>query len=509
MRRPQVTFQLGVFLGALIFAVCELFLEVHVPGTDVFLFKEAGVNLATKGKFVAAYLPHMVFGDERPFAYYPPLYPFFFGVWSWIVGVGLKQSLLFDSFLTITRTMLMLFLVVPSLPTSFFEKKQKVFRWATGILFALLSMISTDRDRPDELALIWGLLLCLNLSSKNSNRIKGVMGSVLLACVGATSPACGVLFAMIVFMWCVYQNRRFQLLLSMGLGSFCFWLLTVMPIMLRDLGSGARFSKQAGISSFPYLRNLAEGWMLKDLWGSWLFHLDKFLASGTPYLLGAVGAFGVALFLLVRCRFRMNSMQKALVIVPLLYSFMVPFVWTLQPYYLWFASIVLMVGILQNVQRDSQRMRMLVIGSYFVFFAPLWFWESKCILNALEIPKVERGEEIRAQVLNEVGPQAKMAVTHDQYFTFRGVRDVVNIDYWRHKATRFDYLYITDLPDSRRRVARSRQLLSEKDQPCFELVKDFSTYTPIHVMGFKTHHFVRGNGGSLFRNVCKDTQQAS
>ncbi|NBT58885.1 hypothetical protein EBT16_08895, partial [bacterium] len=75
MKGPKVTFQWWVFGGALLLALWEMFLEVHVPGTDVFLFKEAGVNLATKGKFVAAFLPHMAFGDEKPFAYYPPVYP--------------------------------------------------------------------------------------------------------------------------------------------------------------------------------------------------------------------------------------------------------------------------------------------------------------------------------------------------------------------------------------------------------------------------------------------------
>jgi len=509
MKRPHVTFPLGVFLGAVALAFWEIVLEVHVPGTDVFLFKEAGINLATKGRFVASFLPHMAFGDEKPFAYYPPLYPFAFGVWSWIVGVGLKQSLLFDSVLTIIRTLLVLFLVLPSFPKSFFEKEGKVLRWSTGVLLCLISLVSTDRDRPDELALIWGLLLCLTLNSANPGRVKVALSAVLLACVGATSPACGVLFAMITLVWCASQKGTLKLLSCIGLGAVCVWSLMVMPILLRDSGSGVRFSKQAGISSFPYLRNLGELWTFKDLWLSWIFYLEKFWASGTNYIGGAIGAVAVAIFLLLHHRWRLNGMQKALIVAPVFYSIMVPFVWTLQPYYLWFAGITLMVGILQLVQIDSQRARAVVIGSYFVFLSPLWFWESKCVLNALEMPKSERLEEIRSRVLREVGPDTKMAVTHDQYFTFRGVRNIVNVDYWSHEVTRFDYLYITDLPDSRRRVSRSRQLLSEKDQPCFKLVKDFSTYTPVTLLGFKTQHFVRGNGGSLLRNICKAGKQSS
>lgn len=509
MRGPRFNFQLSVLLGALLLSALEILLEVHVPGTDVFLFKEAGVNLATKGKFVASYLPHMAFGDERPFAYYPPLYPFFFGVWSWVVGIGLKQSLLFDSLLRLIRTFLMLRLFVPALPDSFFEKKKSGIRWGTGLLFCVLSLLSTDRDRPDELALIWGLMLCLILNSQQHQRTKVVVGSILLACVGATSPACGVLFGLIGAVWSFSQKRAIQVFISLGISSLFCWALMVMPVVLLDSGSSLRFSKQAGISSFPYLRHLRESMTVMELWRAWLSDLKLFWTAGIGYLVMAMGGVFIGGFLLVRNRLRLESRPRNLLVAPLIYCLMVPLVWTLQPYYVWFSSIVLISGIFYLVQQETQKVQGAVIAAYFLFLVPLLFWESKCILNALEVPKSERGDVIRDEVLAKVGPKDKMAVTHDQYFTFRSVKEVVNIDYWGHEANQFDYLYITDLPDSRRRVPRSRQILSEKDRPCFVLVKDFSTYTPIHVLGHSTPHFVRGNGGSLFRNICKESEQAS
>ncbi|MFM8268965.1 MAG: hypothetical protein ACKN9V_02160 [Pseudomonadota bacterium] len=505
MKGPRIHFQLGVLFGALVLVALETILEVHVSGTDVFLFKEAGINLATKGKFVASFLPHMMFGEERPFAYYPPLYPFIFGIWSWIVGVGLKQSLFFDSLLTIGRTLLMLRLVVPTLPESFFSKKQWAIRWGAGLLFCLLSLVSTDQDRPDELALIWGLLLCFSLNSEKPLRLKIPLSAMFLAFVGATSPACGVLFAIVVGVWSLTQTRSISCLLGIGIGSLFFWGLTVMPVLLHDMTSGIRFSKQAGISSFPYLRYLPNSWTLNDLLRAWGSDLNRFLGSGKSYLFVSLGTLSLAPFLLLHYRSPRLEMRQVLLIAAIIYTLIVPLVWTLQPYYLWFGSIVLMTGIFQYQNKLKLKMQALLLVSSFVFLTPLFFWESKCVLNALEVPKSEQLEEIRKAVLAEIEPQARMAVTHDQYFTFRPLKEVVNVDYWMHEANRLDYLYITDLPDSRRQVPRKRQLLSEKDQPCFELVKDFSTYTPIHVLGYKTKYFVRGNGGSLFRNICKQS----
>lgn len=509
MERSRLTFQWWVFCGALALSILEVLFEVHVPGTDVFLFKEAGVNLATKGKFVASYLPHMAFGEEKPFAYYPPIYPFVFGVWSWIVGVGLKQSLLFDSFLTLIRTMLMLQLIAPSFSDSFFDKKHRIVRWATAIFFCLFSLISTDRDRPDELALIWGLLLCVVLKSSKEIRYKLGMSSILLACVGATSPACGVLFGLIFSIWCLSQERPFHLLVKGGTATSLIWGMMVVPVFLGDFGSGMRFSKQAGISSLPYLRNLPGTWTWIHVWDSWRSHLNIFWNSGRDYVLLAFSTFVVTMGLWVRFRKKISGTEKVMVFSSLGYCLIVPLIWTLQPYYLWFSSVLLVSSIFQALQRFNLPIQKLIVSSLFFFVIPLWIWEAKCVLNAIEMPKAERSEEIRRNVLARVEPNAKLAVTHDQYFTFRNLKEVVNLAYWSNEVVRFDYLYITDLPDSRRRIPRVRQLLSKDAQPCFELVKDFSTHTPFWFVGRPTEYFVRGNGGGLFKNICKEAAKNS
>ncbi|NBX83834.1 hypothetical protein EBQ90_12250 [bacterium] len=143
---------LAIGIGGLALLFMDAFFEIHTPGSDVFLFKEAGVNLATQGRLVAAYLPHMDFGQEKPFAYYPPVYPFVFGVWTWLVGVGLKQSICFNGLLTLLRTLLMLVLVAPAISQEFWSPSFRWKRLGSGILFLILTVLSTDRDRPDELA---------------------------------------------------------------------------------------------------------------------------------------------------------------------------------------------------------------------------------------------------------------------------------------------------------------------------------------------------------------------
>ncbi|NBT57817.1 hypothetical protein EBT16_03435 [bacterium] len=403
----------------------------------------------------------------------------------------------------------MLQLIVPSLPPSFFEREKRGLRWMAGFFFCLLTLVSTDRDRPDELALVWGLLLCLVLTSAKKNSVKAILSPVLLALVGATSPACGVLFALVLFFWCLGQKNRFRLLLPVGAGTLFCWGLIVLPVLAGDLGSGFRFSKQAGLSTFPYLRDLAASWRWTDLMAVWVRYLGLFWKAGKSYILFAMGTMGMGLGLIARFGRDLNSLQRTCMYSAIAYCVLAPMIWTLQPYYLWFSGVLLLVGVFQMAGKMKPFGQRTVLTACFLFVSPLWFWEFKCVLNALEVPGEERSDEIRKQVLAEIDPSAKLAVTHDQYFTFRKNKEVVNVAYWINEANQFDYLYITDLPDSRRQTPRIRQLLSDELRPCFELVKDFSTHTPFRLMGYQTRHFVRGNGGGLFKNICKNTPQNS
>lgn len=489
------------FLGITGLSFClllmEVLAEVHVPGTDIFLFKEAGVNLALKGKFVASYLPHMPFGAEKTFAYYPPLYPFFFGVWSWLFGVGLLQSLAFNSTLTLLRTSLLLFLVMSRLPANFFSEKKRVIRRATGIFFVLLCLISTDRDRPDELALFFGLLMIATLESRYRLGVKILGASLLLAMTGATSPACGALFGLCGLVWTLLQKKRVSSFLALSLGAVSFWSLMILPIIMKDMASGLRFSKQVGLSSFPYLKNIYHWSQWKLLLDQFSWNIRSFYFTGQSYVWMAVLVVVLTVLSLKR-----RSKENLIFAAPLLYALSVPFIWTLQPYYLWFPSILLLIYVVRSLAIASTFPSWGIVGGLYIAITPLLFWEAKCIYNAFWVPDLERRATIRELVLNEIGPRARLGITHDQYFTFRDKKEVINVDYWAHQLSHFDYLYVTDLPDSTRRNRKERKILSQDSEQCFEKVRDYSTYQELPTPRSQIH-YVRGNGGVLLRNKCR------
>ena len=158
---------------------------------------------------------------------------------------------------------------------------------------------------------------------------------------------------------------------------------------------------------------------------------------------------------------------------------------------------------------EKSLLRKVFLGLLFSFLSPFWVWEAKCFVNALQMPKMEARSEIKNAVLKEIKPGTNLAVTHDQYFTFRKDRPVINYEYWGWNPKLFDYLYVTDLPDSQQLQPRGRQILSNQTDGCFTLVKDFSTKTPLKILGYETRYFVRGHGGSLLKNNCKRVSERS
>jgi len=168
--------------------------ETRLPSTDVFLFKEAGVNFAMKGEFVVANLPHMPHDVELPYAYYPPVYPFVFGVWSSVFGVGLKQSIVFDYLIMGLRAFLILLLLLPVLKPVFSQGKDTIKGWVALLGVLALSFMTSDGDRPDELAFVFGLLSWWFIGVKDFRWGRLLFGGVLLGLCGATSPAVGSFF---------------------------------------------------------------------------------------------------------------------------------------------------------------------------------------------------------------------------------------------------------------------------------------------------------------------------
>ena len=496
----------AIGIGGLALLFMDAFFEIHTPGTDVFLFKEAGVNLATQGRLVAAYLPHMDFGEEKPFAYYPPVYPFVFGVWTWLVGVGLKQSICFNGFLTLLRTLLMVVLVAPAISQEFWSPSFRWKRRGSGILFLILTVLSTDRDRPDELALVFGLLLMVVLFSRKRMGLKVTAAALCLALTGATSPACGLFFGLVTLCWALGQAGGLRKLCAIAGGSLLAWALMVAPLFLQDRALGDRFSQQLGFSSFPYLRFWNPSWTFHDYQSWFLRFWSLFVEEGQEYLWLSVTLSIPALWFATRRILKRESFPSGslFLVAPLLFYLGAPLVWTLQPYYLWFPSIVLMITILQWQHRTNQH----ALGTVIILFAviPLLQFEARGALNAFQKPMREHADPMQQEVLPFIEPESTVAVTHDQYFTFREKRVTFNAAYWLQDSDKFDYLYLTNLNNSRQLAMKPEQLIPKGHVACFSLVKDFSSHQPIRWLGKNTGYYVRGSGGQLYKNRCKNTK---
>jgi hypothetical protein len=471
----------------------SVILEVHLPATDVFLFKEAGINLATKGRFVASNLPHMLPGQEFIFSYYPPVFPFLFGVWSKILGVGLRQSILFDGLLKTIRTLLLLLLVAPrigELLKSRFTEKIGIVCLGTVTLMAFLS---TDGDRPDELAMIWGLLSWLAWTRRSKRALSGAF----LGLSAATSPAAGVFFGLGFIFRFLLKQLKFLDGLFIGTVASVTFAACNLPIYLADRQAFQRFSKQLPLSTIPYVIPFAHGHSWKDFTSSLMSPAQHLLEIGLPYLF-CVFVLLVATILLWRERKEEGKLTFAsyfwvsLVFVPL--SLLV---WSLQPFYLWFACLTLTIVILGNLPTNVTKAKtyaVLVLLAY----APIAFREARGWAHAFE--RGDSAENIQQTLERLVPPGSRVAVTPDQFFTLKK-REISNIGYVCENLDQYDYIYVTPVTSSLRTRPNPFPIPCPAKEHCFTLVQDLTTRKIFKIFGFETPYYVRDNGGILYKNT--------
>lgn len=468
-----------------------VFLETRSPGTDIFLFKEAGANLALKGKFVASNINNLPPDTELLYAYYPPVYSYAFGVWSSLCGLGVKQSLLFDSLIRGLRTLLLVLLVFPSLRRALEVKSRTT--WLIPVVLLLFSLVSSDNDRPDELALVLGLLSWLLIEKETLWRLSGPF----LGLTAATSPTAALFFATGITLKCAVPNFMAWRLTATAFTSLAVFVGCVAPVLLSDNEAYARFSNQTSISTFPYALPFRDGGLL-DFYYSFSKALSRSLQIGWRFI-WCIGFLTLLLF------FDRKSWLKrrgpswrpeawlGLFFVPVSLV-----VWSLQPYYLWFSCVVLMgVAIrLWNGQRMLPNLALSVVA-----LLPLVFTEMKSGLNALERLSTLPLDSIRAKVLSHVGPSDRMAVSHDQFFTFRSYREVADISFVCPYLERFEFVYTTRVLSSRRTVGESIPIPCEKRQACFSAVADVTSKKVFHIFGWETPYYVRDYGGVLYRRT--------
>lgn len=500
LSRPGKTALIATLLLWSGFTFLVVFLESRPAGSDVFLFKEAGSNLASKGKFVAANLIHMPPDTEFPFAFYPPLFPLFFGFWSSVFGIGIKQSLLFENLLRLFRTIALGMLIWPSLRSSLADKtKWKRGAGALGVLL-LLSLVSTDSDRADELAICFGLLSWFVLRKEKSWKTN-LMGGLLLGLTASTSPAAGAFFGMGTLL-ILFLKKDFKGLVTCEILAVLTFICAVLPPRLQDPEAHARFMKQASVSTFPYRIPFVNGTSLQSFWESLQFPIRHWIGvPGLPYFLCFLALFGLSVYGRRTLPRRVSDLERLLLLFPLAFAPLSFVIWSLQPYYLWFGEVCLVAGLLAaGLALPKKAGQYLFIGVV-LSLLPILKLEIQSICNAWERPATESSAAIQREVLSSIPESARLAVTADQYFTFRKKREISNVAFVCNWLDRYDYVYVT--PAGTSRISRENPLPipCEPKRHCFHAVKDTTSKKELTLFGHRTGYYVRGNGGTLYQNT--------
>jgi len=176
--------------------------KLPFPGVDDLFFKQAGVSLLRGSGFCAPGLIGFAPGVEKHFLWYPPLYPFIYGVWFFLFGFSLSASL-FLSYLIcgfIAFKQCQLFEVIA---------KRKAPLYIYGLIFFSWTIALKETYRPDPLLTLFVLALLKLLINELPKGLTLKVNISIILLIGlslATSFALGVLS--MVYIYFVFVSLR-------------------------------------------------------------------------------------------------------------------------------------------------------------------------------------------------------------------------------------------------------------------------------------------------------------
>lgn len=447
--------------------------EAKTPFADIFLFKEAGYRLATEWRFVARNLPHMPPDLDFVYAYYVPIYSFLYGLWAIAFGTSLKASIAYDQVIKVVRAILAFWLVWPGLREQYLQSR--LFRVLTLVMFSILGLLPGYTDRPDYLATCFGLISLVILSKRGSST--SAFAGIALGLSAATSPVSGIFFT--VAAWLFVRNIPNRL--GLVLAAIVTFFACVMPILVLDPDAVYRFGKQVAFSTFPLL-GLPATTVISEMYKTfWL--AGKLVTLPALYICIVTGV------IVAKSNYR-GTWFKLLIRCCLFFPFAC-FVWTYQFRYFVFPlllSTVSLLVILSNLWET--RWAKVCFFTSILILTPHMSNEVRALALALSRPDAALPENIRERVIQQIPPKARLAISSDQYFTFRPYREVSMAYYVCPILERYDALFISAVDiataDTRPPCHSKREL--------FEVELDLRT--PYRALPFGSP---TSTGGVLFR----------
>ena len=137
---------LAYVAAASFWVIIDSLIAPDPPGTDIFLMKDAGVNLAFGHGYVSCATPDNPSLHYETHASYPSLYPLLYAAYVRLFGFGITQNSYFELAISLLRNAALLcagLLVIEG----------SKGRWAWVAFCAATATVSLENDRPDNLSL--------------------------------------------------------------------------------------------------------------------------------------------------------------------------------------------------------------------------------------------------------------------------------------------------------------------------------------------------------------------
>jgi len=279
-------------------------------GTDIFIFKDAGANLALGHGFQSIPAPYFD-GDPglRPFASYTPLYPLLYGLWGKLFGIGAYASGYFDLALGIVASWLTLCLLLPAVEC----KRDRVLSATLLGIAAPAGAVFMTSDRPELLgyAMSAALFLLWPHAAGSAWRTVAIIGAS--AIVFLAHPFAGLMMLAILSMLLMTDQLDLP---SAGIERVrvlvCGWMLfafvcatSALSLLAQDRTALRRFLEHAAG------RGSGAG-ILRDLHGPRSFASFYLIEWRQAFLSSSIASLAMATSLLICLAIAAFSIVRAL-----------------------------------------------------------------------------------------------------------------------------------------------------------------------------------------------------
>lgn len=462
---------------------------------DEVFYKAAGAHWAMDGHFAAPELIGRLPFDppiEKIFACYPPLYPFAFGVFARVFGFGHAQVCLFDALLRVALCAVTACTVRRLAPGI-------VSMWpavAAGLLVLPLGAIG----RPDDLAVVFGLLACMRLLAPGAG-VQSLAAGVLLGLSAATSLVAAGVFAaiatgLVLGAAGVERRIRIRAVAQMAGVSMAVLVAAFVPLLLAD-GHAWRQLLDHGAD------NLRTGGFLETWKVAW--------RNGRYVMVAGAGVFAASMLLLVAAVRTDNGglwarwFPAALAMIVLI---------VLKTggkyYYVWFTGpwlVAASVVMLTTLWADGRRRGMAssvaaVLAGGCVYGAQFWVVERLVVAN---LPPEQRFDAAAVRIKTVV-PAGATVMAFEHWVTLAGrnpIRDHNTpspADTWGP----IDYIVLTG-NGSRQPGVPQLHLPAFVDYAAahFEKIDDNLAREPLRIGGVRITNSAYGWGAAIYKRVGK------